>query len=207
MGAYSYSGQSCISVQRIFVHRSVFDDFVERFRQGALALKTGDPRDESTDVGPMITRQAAQQALAWTQEAVASGARIVLEPRLDGSVLSPGILAEVADSQSICREEIFAPLVVINPYDTAEEALRRVNDTRFGLQAGIFTRDLNLAMRAFEELEVGGVLINEVPTYRLDHMPYGGVKDSGFGREGLKYAIQEMCEPKLLVLNPGVTES
>jgi acyl-CoA reductase-like NAD-dependent aldehyde dehydrogenase len=138
---------------------------------------------------------------------VASGARTVLEPRLDGSVLSPGILAGVADSESICREEIFAPLVVINPYDSFEEALRRVNDSRFGLQAGVFTRDLNLAMRAFEELEVGGVLINEVPTYRLDHMPYGGVKDSGFGREGLKYAIQEMCEPKLLVLNFGEKES
>jgi glyceraldehyde-3-phosphate dehydrogenase (NADP+) len=206
-GAYSYAGQSCISVQRIYVHRSVFDDFLERFLQGTRALKTGDPRDESTDVGPMITRQAAQQALAWTHGAVAAGARLVLEPQLEGSVLSPGILAEVADSESICREEIFAPLVVINPYETAGEALQRVNDSRFGLQAGVFTRDLNLAMRAFEELEVGGVLINEVPTYRLDHMPYGGVKDSGFGREGLKYAIQEMCELKLLVLNSGETES
>lgn len=206
-GAYSYSGQSCISVQRIFAHRSVFDDFVERFREGTLALKTGDPWDESIDVGPMITAQAAQQALTWTREAVAAGARLVLEPKLEGTVLSPGILTDVRDTENICQKEVFAPLVIINPYDTAEEALHRVNDSRFGLQAGVFTRDLGLAMRAFEELEVGGVLINEVPTYRLDHMPYGGVKDSGFGREGLKYAIQEMCELKLLVLNPGETEN
>jgi len=200
-GAYAFCGQSCISVQRIYVHRIVFEDFVERFRRGTLALKVGDPLDESTDVGPMITSQAAEQALNWTREAVAAGARLVLEPELAGNVLSPGILTHVPDTLDICQEEVFAPLVIINPYDTAEEALHRVNDSRFGLQAGVFTRDLSFALCAFEELEVGGVLINEVPTYRLDHMPYGGVKDSGFGREGLKYAIQEMCELRLLVLN------
>jgi glyceraldehyde-3-phosphate dehydrogenase (NADP+) len=199
--AFYLAGQSCISVQRIYVHRSVFDAFVDKFLHETRALKVGDPLDASTDVGPMITAQAAQQAVAWVGEAVAQGARLLLEPKLNGAVLTPGVLTDVPDRAKVSCEEVFAPLVVVNPYDTWEEALQRVNDSRFGLQAGVFTRDLTLAMTAFQELEAGGILINEVPTYRLDHMPYGGVKDSGFGREGLKYAIQEMCELKLLIVN------
>jgi acyl-CoA reductase-like NAD-dependent aldehyde dehydrogenase len=200
-GGFSYAGQSCISVQRIFVHRSVERQFTERLVAGARRLKVGDPLDETTDIGPMIDENAAQRAEQWIEEAVAGGAKLLCGGKRDGTLLEPAVLTHTKPQMSVNCQEVFAPVVVVEPYDDFDEAMRRVNDSDYGLQAGIFTSDARLLFRAFEQLDVGGVIANDMSSFRIDHMPYGGVKDSGLGREGLRYSIEEMTEPRLLVLN------
>jgi acyl-CoA reductase-like NAD-dependent aldehyde dehydrogenase len=200
LGAFSYAGQSCISVQRMLVHAAVLDAFREAFLKKAAALRVGDPRDEATDVGPMITLAEAERAEAWVRDAVSKGARLLLGGSRRGSVLEPTLLSGTSREMAVEASEVFAPVATLNVYHDFDDALARVNDSCFGLQAGVFTRDLALVQRAFDRLEVGAVLVNDVPTWRADRMPYGGVKDSGFGREGPSYAMDEFTEPRLLVL-------
>jgi acyl-CoA reductase-like NAD-dependent aldehyde dehydrogenase len=204
-GGFSYAGQSCISVQRILVQRSVYDKFLAAFIPHVEKLKLGDPMDESTDVGPMISEDDAARAAAWVDEAVAGGAKVLCGGKRRGpphlSLFEPTILVETNPAMRVNCLEVFAPVVTVQLYDDFEEAVKHVNHSRYGLQAGLFTRDAKLIFSAYEELEVGGVVVGDVPTFRIDHMPYGGVKDSGQGREGLRYAIEEMTERKLLVMN------
>ncbi len=200
VGAFTYAGQVCISVQRIFVHESVWEPFMDRFLAGAAALKVGDPLDPSTDLGPMVDRAAAERTQRWVDEAVAMGGKVLLGGRADGSYFPPTVLVETPVTAQVCSNEAFAPLVVAFPFRDFEAAIAAVNDSFFGLQTGVFTNDLAHAWRAFEELEVGGVIVNDIPTYRIDHMPYGGVKDSGLGREGLRWSIEDMTELRLMVL-------
>jgi glyceraldehyde-3-phosphate dehydrogenase (NADP+) len=204
VGAFSYSGQVCISVQRLFVHEAVRADFMSRFVEAARALRIGDPLDPETDIGPMIDEGAVERTKRWVDEAVAAGANVLLGGKASGTapgaVFPPTILSGVPADANICREEAFAPVVVVSPFSDFAAAVRGVNDSRFGLQAGVFTNDLAQAWAAFEELEVGGVIVNDVPTYRIDHMPYGGVKDSGQGREGVRYAIDDMTEIRIMVM-------
>jgi acyl-CoA reductase-like NAD-dependent aldehyde dehydrogenase len=200
-GGFTYAGQTCISVQRIFVECRVFEKFLAALVARVQKLKLGDPLDEATDVGPMISEAAARRAEEWVSEAVAAGACRVCGGKRQGALLEPTVLTGTRPDQRVNCEEVFGPVVTVEPYDDFAEALRRVNDSPYGLQAGVFTRDAKLMFTAFEELAVGGVMAGEVPTFRIDHMPYGGVKDSGLGREGLKYAIEEMTERKILVVN------
>ena len=201
VGGFSYAGQTCISVQRILVERSVYGKFTDLLLEGVKKLKTGDPLDESTDLGPLIRESDAIRASDWIQEAVRAGARLLCGGQRRGS----GCRAHGADrhppEMKVNCQEIFAPVVTVEPYDDFDQALRQVNNSPYGLQAGLFTRDAKLIFNAYEELEVGGLIAGDVPAFRIDHMPYGGVKDSGLGREGLRYAIEEMTEPKLLVMN------
>ena len=200
VGAFSYSGQVCISVQRVFVHADVFDDFANRLVEAARALRLGDPLDPETDLGPMVDAKAAARTQAWVDEAVAAGARGLLGGRAGDTFYPPTILVDAPLDAKVCSEEAFAPLVVLARFSDFEAAISQANDSRFGLQAGVFTNDLGNAFRAFDGLEVGGVILNDIPTYRIDHMPYGGVKDSGHGREGLRYAIEDMTEIRILVI-------
>lgn len=200
-GGFSYAGQSCISVQRIFVHSTVLENFQAAFVPRVQKLKVGNPLDESTDVGPMISEADAQRAEQWINEARNAGAQVLCGGNRTGSLIEPTVLTRTQPQQRVNCHEVFAPLVTVEPYDDFYDAVRRVNDSAYGLQAGIFTRDAKLLFHAYDELEVGGVIAGDVPTFRIDHMPYGGVKDSGSGREGLHYAIEEMTEPKLLVVN------
>ena len=199
-GAFKYAGQLCISVQRILVHRAVFEPFLELFVSRAAALRVGDPLDPSSDVGPVIDLASVERLRAWIDAAVAGGARLVAGGKVDGAFMEPAILTGVDPSAELWCEEAFGPVAVVEPFDDFGAALRAVDDSRFGLQAGVFTNDLGHAWRAFEELHVGGVIVNDAPTYRVDNMPFGGVKDSGLGREGLRWAIEEMTEPRLLVM-------
>jgi acyl-CoA reductase-like NAD-dependent aldehyde dehydrogenase len=201
LGGFSYAGQSCISVQRILAHRSILTAFTDKLLDRVAALKVGDPLDESTDVGPMIDEAAARRAEAWIEEAVAGGARVLLGGKRRGTFMDPTVLSNVKSNMKVCAEEVFAPIVIVDSYEGFDDAIRRVNESAFGLQAGVFTRDFKLVMKAFEELEVGGVIVGDSSAWRIDHMPYGGVKDSGMGREGLRYAIEDMTEPRILVLN------
>jgi acyl-CoA reductase-like NAD-dependent aldehyde dehydrogenase len=200
VGAYTYAGQVCISVQRIYVHDDVWDAFMERFRAGAAELKVGDPLDPTTDVGPMVDANAASRTQRWVDEAVALGGKIVLGGKADGTYFQPTILTDVPLQAQVCSNEAFAPLAVVFRFSDFDAAIRGVNDSFFGLQTGVFTSDLAHAWRAFHELQVGGVVVNDVPAYRIDHMPYGGVKDSGLGREGLRWAIEDMTELRIMVL-------
>ena len=200
-GGFTYVGQTCISVQRIFVHESVAAAFTESLVARVQALASGDPGDEATVVGPLIDAGAAQRVEGWIGEAVAQGARLLAGGSRVGSVVRPTVLSQVTATMKVSCQEVFGPLVTITPYREFEAALRAVNESDYGLQAGIFTNNIGRIFQAFEQLEVGGVLVNEIPTFRADHMPYGGVKDSGIGREGLRYAIEDMTEPKLLVMN------
>ncbi len=200
-GGFSYAGQSCISVQRILVERSVYDKFLAAFVPRVQKLKLGDPLDESTDVGPMISRGDAERTEQWVSEAVEAGAELLAGGKRHGSLLEPTVLTATRPDMKVNCLEVFAPVVTVEPYDDFGAAVKRVNDSSFGLQAGVFTRDAKLIFDAYDELEVGGVVVGDVPTFRIDHMPYGGVKDSGLGREGLRYAIEEMTERKLLVMN------
>jgi len=197
-GGFGYSGQSCISVQRVLVQRSVHASFMEALDRRVRALVVGDPLDEATDVGPLITEADAARAQSWVDEAVAGGARLVTGGRRTGAVMAPTILDQVDPRMKVSCEEVFAPVVGVSCYEDLDEAIARVNDSPYGLQAGIFTRDAPSIWKAFDRLEVGGVMADDVPTFRIDHMPYGGVKDSGLGREGLRYAIEEMTEMRLL---------
>jgi glyceraldehyde-3-phosphate dehydrogenase (NADP+) len=199
-GAFKYAGQTCISVQRIFVHEQVWDGFLAEFRTRAAALRLGDPADPGTDLGPMIDQTAAARIDDWVRQAVAAGGRVLLGGRRDGVCYPPTILADVPGDARVCRDEAFAPVVVLSRVSSFDEALDRVNDSVFGLQAGVFTRDVWNSWRAFERLQVGGVILNDSPTYRVDHMPYGGVKDSGLGREGIRYAMEDLTEMRLLVV-------
>ena len=200
VGAFAFSGQVCISVQRLLVHESIWGPFMERFVAAAAELRSGDPMDPQTDLGPMIDVGAAERSERWVAEAVEEGARVLLGGSAEGGSFPPTVLVDADRSSRVCSEEAFAPLVVAFPFNDIADAFEEVNASRFGLQAGIFTNDLRNAWRAFEMLDVGGVVVNDVPTYRVDHMPYGGVKDSGIGREGLRWAIEDMTELKLMVL-------
>jgi glyceraldehyde-3-phosphate dehydrogenase (NADP+) len=204
VGAFSYAGQVCISVQRMVIHEDVWDAFMEAFVAGAAALKVGDPLDPTTDLGPMVDGTAAARTQRWVDEAVDLGGKLLLGGKADGNFFPPTVLTDVPLTAQVCSNEAFAPLVVAFPFHDLDEAIARVNDSTFGLQTGVFTNDLSGAWQAFSELEVGGVIINDVPTYRIDHMPYGGVKDSGLGREGLRWSIQDMTEIRIMVLaHPG----
>ncbi|OGO55640.1 MAG: aldehyde dehydrogenase [Chloroflexi bacterium RBG_16_72_14] len=200
IGAFAYSGQVCISVQRMFVHEAVWDEFMDRFLAAARALRLGDPADPTIDVGPMVDAAAAGRTQLWVDEARALGGKVVLGGTADGTFFPPTVLTDVPVHAQVCSNEAFAPLVVAFPFSTLDEAVHRVNDSTFGLQTGVFTNDLAGAWAAFHDLEVGGVILNDIPTYRIDHMPYGGVKDSGLGREGLLWAIEDMTEIRILVL-------
>jgi len=204
IGAFSNAGQICISVQRIFVHKDLYEKFRELFVEQTRKLKIGNPLDDDTVVGPMISHGEADRAFSWIEEAKGAGAKLLAGGKREGNVIEPTIFENVPTNISLYCEEAFAPVAVLDKYSAFEEAIQKVNDTRFGLQAGIFTNDSRKIFRAFDEIEVGGVIINDYPTYRIDNMPYGGVKDSGFGREGVRYAINEMTEPKLLVMNTSV---
>ncbi|HKD76664.1 MAG TPA: aldehyde dehydrogenase family protein, partial [Ktedonobacterales bacterium] len=200
-GGFSYAGQSCISVQRVFVHEDVYDDFLTAFTERVRALKVGDPLDEATDVGPVINQGEAERVATWVEEARAEGAEAVLGGNHDGTLWEPTVLVGVKATMRVANHEVFAPLVGVTPYADIHAAIRAVDDGDFGLQAGIFTNDLRIIDEAFDQIEVGGLMVNDVSTFRIDHMPYGGVKNSGFGREGLRYAIEEMTEMKLLTFN------
>ena len=201
MGGFSYAGQACISVQRILVEHSVYGKFTELLLAAVSKLKTGDPLDESVDVGPLIRESDAIRAADWVQEAVRAGARLLCGGKRKGPLLEPTVLSGTKSDMKVNCQEMFAPVVTVEPYTDFACALREINNSAYGLQAGLFTRDAKLIFQAYEELEVGGLMAGDVPTFRIDHMPYGGVKDSGLGREGLRYAIEEMTEPRLLVMN------
>jgi aldehyde dehydrogenase (NAD+) len=194
------AGQSCISVQRVFAHRDVAAALTERVVEAVRVLETGDPTDAVTDVGPLIDEQAARRVEGWVDEAVADGARLLAGGSRDGASYAPTVLTDVPPTAKVSREEVFGPVVVIESVDSLDEAFDRVNDSRFGLQAGVFTRDLQVAFRAAQVLDVGGVIIGDVPSYRADQMPYGGVKDSGTGREGVRAAMEDLTEERVLVL-------
>ena len=201
LGAFSNAGQICISVQRIYVHEKIYDRFREKFLEETRKVKVGNPLDDDTVVGPMINSMEADRAFRWIQEAKAAGAKILAGGGRNGNILEPTVFESVPTNANLYCEEAFAPVAMLEIYSDFDEAIRKVNDTRFGLQAGIFTNDNRKIFKAFDEIQVGGVIINDYPTYRIDNMPYGGVKDSGFGREGLRYAIEEMTELKLLAFN------
>jgi glyceraldehyde-3-phosphate dehydrogenase (NADP+) len=199
-GGYLYAGQSCISTQRILVHESLYPRFTERFVAAVKALRTGDPMAETTDVGPMIDQASAERAAEWIEEAVAAGARVGAGGRRNGAMLEPTVLLDTTGGMRVNCEEIFAPVTTVRPYAGFDQAVAAVNDSPYGIQAGLFTNDMRTILRAFERVEVGGLVVNDVPGFRVDHAPYGGVKESGQGREGVRYAIEEMTELKLLVL-------
>jgi acyl-CoA reductase-like NAD-dependent aldehyde dehydrogenase len=200
-GAFTYAGQSCISVQRVLVHADIFDPFCAQMVTAAGRLRVGDPSHEATDVGPMIRASDVQRVEQWIKEAVASGAKLLCGGSSRGSLIAPTLLSATTSQMKVNCEEIFAPVATVEPYDDFDDALDRVNQSRYGLQAGVFTRDAGLLFRAFERLEVGGLIVGDVPTFRVDPMPYGGVKDSGLGREGIRYAMEEMTERRLLVMS------
>ena len=200
VGAYANAGQICISVQRIYVHKDVFRKFKELFIEQTKKLEVGNPLDDDTVVGPMISSGEADRAFKWIEEAKNAGAKLLLGGKREGNIIEPTILEYVPSNVNLYCEEAFSPVAILDSYSDFDEAITKVNDTHFGLQAGIFTNDSRKIFQAFEEVQVGSVIINDYPTYRVDNMPYGGVKDSGFGREGVRYAIEAMTEPKLLVM-------
>jgi acyl-CoA reductase-like NAD-dependent aldehyde dehydrogenase len=199
-GGFSYGGQTCISVQRILVHQPVFERFTEQLVEGVGKLKCGDPMDESTDVPPLIREQDAVRVTQWIDEAVEGGAKLLCGGKRKGAMVEPAVLSGTSPQMRINCAEVFGPVVTVEPYETFEEALGAINHSDYGLQAGLMTRDAGLIQRAFEKIDVGGLIVGDVPSFRVDQMPYGGVKDSGLGREGLRYAIEDMTERKLLVM-------
>ncbi|MBN1424702.1 aldehyde dehydrogenase family protein [Candidatus Fermentibacteria bacterium] len=211
VGGYAYAGQVCISVQRVFVHRSAWDAFHEHYLPEVNALKLGDPMDPATDIGPVINDAAASRIEQWVREAVDAGGRLLMGGKRRGRLVEATVLADVPESCRVVAEEAFAPLTVVQPYSSLGEALDAVNGSRFGLQAGIFTGRLDSALAAFDALHVGGVIVNDSSMFRVDSMPYGGVKDSGLGREGVASAIREMTEQRIMVVempqSPGLTPS
>ena len=198
-GAFAFSGQVCIHTQRIFVQRNLFQAFLTAFIQRTKTLNFGNPLDEKTDISVMIDEENAIRVEQWINEAVRQGAVVVLGGARNGSYVEPTILTGTHSEMKVRKEEVFGPVVTIEQYENFDEAIDMVNDSEFGLQAGVFTNQIDEMNQAFNEIKAGGILINESPTFRIDHMPYGGVKHSGFGREGIKYAIHEMCEMKVLV--------
>jgi acyl-CoA reductase-like NAD-dependent aldehyde dehydrogenase len=200
IGAFYQSGQSCIGVQRIIVHESVYNDFRDRLVSAARELQMGNPKDEATFIGPLISAADGERLENWINSAIAAGGTLLCGGQRDGAMLAATLLENVPPTEPICADEAFGPVAVLSRFTKFDDALASVNDSKYGLQTGIFTRDLYKAMHAWETLEVGGVVIGDVPSWRVDNMPYGGVKDSGFGREGIRNAIDDMTEPRLLII-------
>lgn len=198
-GGFAYQGQVCIHAQRIFVHQSLFDAFCTRLVEGVRGLKYGNPLSPDTYITAMIDEDNARRVEQWIEEAVNAGARVHCGGRRNGAFVEPAVITQAGPGMKIYDEEVFGPLVTLHPFEKFEDALRMVNDSRYGLQAGVFTNDISELDLAFNQLEVGGVIHNDTPIFRTDHMPYGGVKDSGLGREGVRYAILDMLEPRILV--------
>ncbi|GAB4420598.1 MAG: aldehyde dehydrogenase family protein [Anaerolineae bacterium] len=201
VGGFTNAGQNCISVQRVLIHRPVYHETLEKLLDRISRMKVGDPRDPEVEVGPMIDARAAAEAFATVQEAIAAGAQVLLGGTCEGALFQPTVLGNTTPQMRVNRQEIFAPVITVTPYDDFDQAIELANDTDYGLQSGVFTQNVNRIMRAFERIEVGGLQINDVSTFRVDQMPYGGVKGSGIGREGPRYAIEEMTELKLMVIN------
>lgn len=199
-GAFKHAGQLCISVQRVFVHRSKWDEYLDTLIEGTRALKMGHPLDDGVDLGPMISESAAELFMEWLAEGESMGGKVLEGGERDGAYVRPTIMVDVPPTARLCAEEAFAPVVVLYPFDDFEEAIDRLNDSEYGLQAGVFTSNIHRAWQAFEDLDVGGVVINDIPTFRVDNMPYGGNKSSGLGREGIKYALEHMTELRLMVI-------
>jgi acyl-CoA reductase-like NAD-dependent aldehyde dehydrogenase len=202
MAAFNYAGQVCISAQRILLHESIADVWTSRFVEAARNLRTGDPLDDATQLSVMINEDAARRAESWIQEAVNAGARLLCGGTRTGALLEATVLTDVHSEMRICSEEVFAPVATIQTFSDFADALSEANNTRYGLQAGVFTRDMGHAFQAAGALEFGGVMINDAPAFRVDNMPYGGVKLSGAGREGVRYAMEEMTEPRMIVIDP-----
>ena len=199
-GAYYQSGQSCISVQRIYAHAGIYEKLRRKLKTAVAKLRMGDPRDEKTFIGPMVNEEAAQRVESWMAAARKGGAKVLAGGPRKGNMLPAALLEKVPHDSDLYRKEVFGPVATIEPFDDFEDALDLVNDSDFGLQAGVFTGNLSNAMRAWDRLEVGGVIVGDVPSFRVDNMPYGGVKHSGLGREGVRYAIEDMTEQRLLVI-------
>jgi acyl-CoA reductase-like NAD-dependent aldehyde dehydrogenase len=197
---FSHAGQSCISTQRIYVHRSVVERFTEALRERVASLVVGDPMDEATDVSALISPDDAERVKGWIDEAVDAGAEVAVGGELHGRLLDPTVLVGITPDMEVSRNEVFGPVVGIAAFDDLDDAFALANDTRYGLQAAVFTSDLGVAMRAAHELDFGGVLVNEVPTFRSDQMPYGGVRDSGNTKEGPHFAVREMTRERLVVI-------
>ena len=201
VGAFAYSGQVCIHTQRIYVQDNVFKEFVKKFIAGTENLRNGDPIDTETDISVMIDEANAIRVKEWVKEAVEDGAEILSGGARNGTYFEPTVITNTRSSMKVCALEIFGPVVILEKYKDFEQAIEKINEGKYGLQAGVFTNNINEMNTAFNELEVGGVIINDTPTFRVDHMPYGGVKDSGLGREGVRYAIEDMMEARILVKN------
>ena len=203
VGGFAYSGQVCIHVQRIYVQENIFEKFVNKFIEGTKKLKFGAPDDTETDISVMIDEENALRVEEWVNEAIKDGAKVLFGGKRNGTYFEPTIITNTKNEMKVCSLEVFGPVVTIEKYTNFSDAVKNVNDSEYGLQAGVFTNGIDEMNQAYNELEVGGVIVNDVPTFRVDHMPYGGIKNSGFGREGVKYSIFEMLEPKLLVKNTG----
>ncbi len=201
IGGFAYSGQVCIHAQRFYVHHSIFEKFKQQMISKTKQLKKGNPLDMDTDISVMIDESNAKRVEAWVAEAIDDGAELLTGGKREGNYFEPTILTNTNNAMKVCSHEVFGPVITIEPYKNFEEAVNKVNNTRYGLQAGVFTNKISEMNLAFKQIETGGVIINDVPTFRVDHMPYGGIKDSGFGREGVKYAIHDMMEPKVMVKN------
>ncbi len=199
-GAFYQSGQSCISVQRILIHEKVYEAFKTKLVAATQKLKCGNPKDESTFIGPMISEGEAKRLDGWVQAAVKSGAKLLTGGKRTGAMLEPTLLENVERGQDVCTQEAFGPVAILTKFNNFDKALESINESTFGLQAGLFTRDIHKALRAWDRLEVGGVVIGDIPSWRVDNMPYGGVKDSGLGREGIRFAMEDMTEIRLLVV-------
>lgn len=201
VGSFGYAGQVCIAIQRIYIHSKIYDEFTRRFLQGTKQLKLGDPLDPETDVGPMITDDEAQRTESWVKEAIGGGATILIGGKRNKNLYQPTVLTSVKPDMKVMAQEVFAPVVCLVPFDDFSEAVKMVDDSIYGLQAGVYTSNIENAFLAVKGIKTGGVIINDIPTFRADQMPYGGVKESGIGREGLKFAIEEMTDIKMVVFN------
>ncbi|MGB9599273.1 MAG: aldehyde dehydrogenase family protein [Myxococcota bacterium] len=200
-GAFAFSGQICISVQRIYVHRGIFDKFLEAFLRAVTELKIGDPLSENVDIGPIIDEKNIQRILQWIDEAISDGAKILTGGEQIKNIIKPTVITDSKPDMKVNAKEVFGPVVTVEKVDSIENAVDMINNSIYGLQAGVFTNNIKKAFFAYESIETGGVIINDIPTFRSDNMPYGGVKESGYGREGVRYAAEEMTEQRLLVLN------
>ena len=200
VGAWAHGGQVCIKTQRILVHQSLYPEFLERFIADTQHIGVGDPRREDTLVGPLIDRKSRDRVLTWIDEAVKAGAQCLTGGKASGNVVSPTILTQVEPSMRVVCDEVFGPVTTVESFSTFEEGIQRANNGPYGLQAGVITPQLSRAMQAFEELQFGGVIINDIPTFRVDQMPYGGSGSSGIGREGVQYAAEDFTEPRMVVI-------
>lgn len=200
-GGFASAGQSCISVQRIYVHEKVYDKFLTMFKKKVKTLKVGNPLTKTTDIGTMVEEKAVDETIRTIKDAVKGGAKVLTGGKKKGAQLEPTVLTNVKTSMDVCSKEAFAPLVVVDKYKDFKKVVAQINDSEYGLQAGIFTNRMKDVFYAFKNIEAGGVVVNDIPTYRADHQPYGGVKNSGLGREGIRYSIEDMTEIKILSMN------